>query len=58
MIKIITVGNIKEKYLKEFADVDYKMVCGTGHTGTCSGMAEAVSYIPENERFMIIWCTI
>lgn len=60
--KFIIIGDYKydvlEKYLREFADVDYQMVCGSGHTGTCSGIAEAVSYIPEHERFMLIWCDL
>lgn len=60
--KFIVIGDYKydvlERYLKEFADVDYTMICGTGYKGTCAGMAEAVSYIPENEPFMIIWCDL
>lgn len=60
--KFIIIGDYRydvlEKYLKEFAKVDYQMVCGTGHTGTCAGMSEAVSLIPENERFMLIWCDL
>lgn len=60
--KFIVIGDYKyavlEKYLEEFATVDYKMVCGTGHSGTCAGLKEAISYIPENERFMLIWCDL
>ena len=60
--KFIIIGDYKydvfERYLREFADVDYKMVCGTGYTGTCAGLAEALSLIPENERFMLIWCDL
>lgn len=60
--KFIVIGDYKydvlQKYLKEFADVDYKMVCGTGKNGTCAGLGEAVSLIPDNERFMIIWCDL
>lgn len=60
--KFIVIGDYKydvlERYLREFAEVDYTMVCGTGHTGTCSGLKEAISYIPDNERFMLIWCDL
>ena len=60
--KFIVIGDYKydvlERYLHEFAEVDYKMVCGSGHQGTCAGLAEALSYIPEHERFMLIWCDL
>lgn len=60
--KYIIIGDYKfdvlEKYLKAFAEVDYKLVCGTGHEGTCAGLSEALSLIPDNERFMLIWCDL
>ena len=60
--KYIIIGDYKydvlERYLKEFANVDYKMVRGTGHRGTCAGMADALEKIPEGERFLIIWCDL
>lgn len=60
--KYIIIGDYKyevlEKYLKEFAEVDYRMVCGTGYNGTCSGLTQAISYIPEKKRFMLIWCDL
>ena len=60
--KYIIIGDYKydvlEKYLKAFAEVDYTMVCGSGHTGTCAGLSEALDYIPDNERFMLIWCDL
>lgn len=60
--KFIIVGDYKydvlEKYLKEFADVDYKLVRGTGHCGTCAGMANALEKVPEGERFLLIWCDL
>lgn len=60
--KFIVIGDYKydvlERYLKAFADVSYQMVCGTGHTGTCAGMQEALNLIPEGERFMLIWCDL
>ncbi len=60
--KFVVIGDYKydvlEKYLKEFADVDYKMICASGKTGTCAGLSEALSYIPKNKRFMLIWCDL
>lgn len=60
--KFIVIGDYKydvlKRYLGEFADVDYKIVCGTGHVGTCAGLREALTYIPDNERFMLIWCDL
>lgn len=60
--KFIVIGDYKydvlEKYLDAFAHVDYKLVCATGHCGTCAGMAEAISYVPENREVMIIWCDL
>lgn len=60
--KFIVIGDYKydvlDKYLKEFAEVDYKMVCAIGHQGTCAGLSEALSLIPHHERFMLIWCDL
>lgn len=60
--KFIVIGDYKydvlERYLKEFAEVDYKMVCGSGHQGTCAGLSKALSLIPDHERFMLIWCDL
>ncbi|MCR5530610.1 MAG: NTP transferase domain-containing protein [Lachnospiraceae bacterium] len=60
--KYIIIGDYKfdvlKNYLREFAEVDYELVCCTGHKGTCSGISEAIKYIPENERFMLIWCDL
>ncbi len=60
--KFIVIGDYKydvlQRYLAAFAGVDYKMVCGTGHIGTCAGLSEALSYVPEHERFMLIWCDL
>lgn len=60
--KFIVIGDYKyevlEKYLREFAEVDYRMVCASGRQGTCAGLAEAVSYIPDGRRFMLIWCDL
>lgn len=60
--KFVVIGDYKydvlEKYLREFADVDYQLVCASGHNGTCSGLSEALTYIPPQERFMLIWCDL
>lgn len=60
--KFIVIGDYKydvlDKYLNTFSDVDLKMVCASGKTGTCAGIKEAISYIPDNERFMLIWCDL
>ena len=60
--KFIVIGDYKyevlERYLKTFADVDYTMVNANGHKGTCSGLSDALKLIPNNERFMLIWCDL
>ena len=60
--KFIVIGDYKydvlERYLKEFATVDYQIVCGSGYEGTCAGIQDAINLIPENERFMLIWCDL
>ena len=60
--KYIVIGDYKydvlKNYLHEFAEVDYQIVCGTGHSGTCAGLKDAISYIPQNRRFMLIWCDL
>lgn len=60
--KFIIIGDYKyevlEKYLKQFAEVDYRMVRGTGHRGTCAGLYDAIDMIPEDSKFMLIWCDL
>ena len=60
--KFIIIGDYKysvlEKYLQAFAEVDYETVCSCGGTGTCCGIREALSLIPENKSFMLIWCDL
>ncbi|MDD3416136.1 MAG: SIS domain-containing protein [Lachnospiraceae bacterium] len=60
--KYIIIGDYKsdvlEKYLNCFAEVDYQLISGKGHTGTCAGLNEALSVIPRNEAFMLIWCDL
>lgn len=60
--KFLIIGDYRydvlERYLREFADVDYSLVCGTGRTGTCAGLSDALSLIPEGKQFMLIWCDL
>lgn len=60
--KFIVIGDYKydvlSKYLKQFADVDYTMICGTGHMGTCAGLQDAIDLIPEEKSFLLIWCDL
>lgn len=60
--KYVIIGDYKydvlKKYLAAFAPVDYQLVCGTGAAGTCAGMREALSYIPEGNPFLLIWCDL
>lgn len=60
--KFIVIGDYKydvlNNYLREFAEVDYKMICASGKNGTCAGLQEAISHIPDGERFMLIWCDL
>ena len=42
------------EYLDVFADVKYLIVDAVG-TGTCSGVKQAIDYIPQNESFMLVW---
>ena len=61
--KFIVIGDYKfdvlEKYLAAFGGIyDISLVCATGKNGTCAWLSEALSYIPEKERFMLIWCDL
>lgn len=60
--KFVIIGDYKydvlKNYLREFANIEYQLVCASGHSGTCAGLREAMGYIPKNERFMLIWCDL
>ena len=60
--QFIVIGDYKfdvlQKYLEAFADVRYSLVCGTGHTGTCAGLRDALQQVPSGESFMLIWCDL
>lgn len=45
---------VMREYLDIFADVKYNIVDASG-TGTCSGIKQALKFIPENEPFMLVW---
>lgn len=57
--KFIVIGDYKfevlDKYLSTFATVDYELVNAGGHKGTCAGISEAVSKIPKDKSFLLIW---
>lgn len=60
--KFVVIGDYKfdvlERYLAAFAEVEYHMVCATGNEGTCAGLTEALTYIPEGEEVALIWCDL
>lgn len=61
--KFIVIGDYKydvlQKYLISFGGgYDITLVCATGKSGTCAGLAQALTHIPEHERFMLIWCDL
>lgn len=46
--------DVLRRYLAEFSNVKYQIVNADGR-GTCSGVAQAISLIPEQEPFMLVW---
>ncbi|HPF82969.1 MAG TPA: sugar phosphate nucleotidyltransferase [Bacilli bacterium] len=56
--KFIIIGDYKyeviEKYLEIFSPVEYMMVHAE-EIGTCAGIKQAISLIPKDESFLIIW---
>jgi len=57
--KYIIIGDYKKdvmrSYLHAFAEVQHMVVGTDGKKGTCSGIANALMYIPDDEPFLIIW---
>lgn len=45
---------VMHEYLQAFANVKYQIVDADG-TGTCAGIKQALSLIPEKEPFLLIW---
>ena len=60
--KFIIIGDYKfdvlERYLREFATVNYELVKSSGNTGTCAGMFDALTKIPDAQPFLLIWCDL
>jgi len=60
--KFIVIGDYKievlRRYLSEFAEVDYTLVSARNHSGTCAGIGEALTHVPDGERLLIIWCDL
>ena len=58
----IIIGDYKydvlERYLKAFADVNWKIIDARGKDGTCAGLADALAFIPEDTSFMLTWCDL
>ncbi len=57
--KFIIIGDylktVLDRYLDVFCNVRYITVGTDGHTGTCSGISNALKCIPTNEKIMLIW---
>lgn len=51
-------AEVLERYLKAFAEVSYDFVTSTGRAGTCAGLSEALSFVPESSAFMLTWCDL
>ena len=45
---------VLREYLSSFAQVQYQVVDANG-TGTCAGIKQALSLIPPDKAFMLIW---
>ncbi len=45
---------VMREYLSAFADVKYQIVDAVG-TGTCAGVRQAISLIPDHKPFMLVW---
>lgn len=45
---------VLREYLRVFATVKYNVIDASGK-GTCSGIRQALSLIPEKEPFMLVW---
>ena len=58
--RFTVIGDYKyevlDKYLKTFADADFRMVRATGREGTCAGLRESLSMIPQG-AFNALFCS-
>ena len=48
---------VLKKYLSVYANVKYKVI-DADKKGTCSGISEALAFIPDKTSFMLIWCDL
>uniref|UniRef100_A0A7V4KEI1 Nucleoside-diphosphate-sugar pyrophosphorylase n=1 Tax=Fervidobacterium pennivorans TaxID=93466 RepID=A0A7V4KEI1_FERPE len=59
--KFIIIGDYKyevlRNYLRKYAKEKYVLVKAHG-SGTCAGLQEALSYIPQGTPFIITWCDL
>lgn len=46
--------DVMVRYLGKFAEIDYKII-KTNEKGTCSGIRESISILPEGNSFVLIW---
>lgn len=46
--------DVLREYLASFAEVKYQIVEAQG-TGTCSGIRQALAYVPAGEPLMLVW---
>lgn len=57
--KFIIIGDYKYEVLKQYTDTfsEVKHICvnASPEKGTCAGLKKAISFIPENEAFLLIW---
>ena len=57
--KFVVIGDYKyevlKRYFEAFAEVDYVVIDARGKDGTCGGIQQALTHIPENAPFMLIW---
>ena len=51
-------SDVLEKYLKTFANEYKYKVIKAEHSGTASGIGEAISSFDDDESFMLIWCDL
>lgn len=45
---------VMREYLEAFAEVKYQVVDAQG-TGTCSGVGQALQFVPDGKPFMLVW---
>ncbi len=63
--KFVIIGDYKEDVLRNYLYAfknkfgnDFIFVSADGEKGTCSGIGKALTFLPENTRFMVAWCDL